>query len=358
MLGVYFISPVRTILLVLLLTLLCSVILSAPVDYLYRWGIARPWGLLIVLAALSVAGYFVGASLFPVFESQALQLVDSLPALLSEMQGFAGRLEGSLDLGVSLDPDWFIEAGRSWLSTLSVGTVLSLGSGLTNLVSLAGVVLLTSVYAVLHPAPLLNGFTALFSAGRRSQVRATLEKLYRTVQDWFLGQLTEMTIIAVLSTTALYLIGIPFALLLGVFSGLISFIPFVGPVISVLPPVLLGLTGGAPLEALWVVVAYFTIQQVESDITYPLVMNRAVELQPAIIIFALFVAGTLFGFAGLLIAVPLVAALHVLVDELWISKMNRAGDDGGAPYGIRKLPRRRPGILRRTLRSIRASRSM
>jgi predicted PurR-regulated permease PerM len=146
------------------------------------------------------------------------------------------------------------------------------------------------------------------------------------------------------------LIGVPFALLLGIFSGLISFIPFIGPLISVIPPVLLALLG-TPVDALWVVLAYAIIQTIESYLIQPLIMSRAVSLHPAVVMFALLIMGTLFGFVGVLLAVPLVAVVGVLLRELWIERMDALGTDPKPPGGEPK-PKRRGRWLRRVARGL------
>jgi predicted PurR-regulated permease PerM len=201
-----------------------------------------------------------------------------------------------------------------------------------TVLSFAIVVLITTVYAVARPAPLVSGFVSLFPAGQRQRVREILDEMYRTVQKWFLGQLASMTIIGLLFTVAMFVIGIPFALLLGIFSGLISFVPYVGPLISVIPPMLLALTGN-PIDAVWVILAYLGIQAVEGNLVQPIVMSRAVSLHPVTLVFALLAMGTLFGFVGVFLAIPLVAALHVLLRELWIERMDQMGTDPNPPVG-------------------------
>jgi predicted PurR-regulated permease PerM len=212
------------------------------------------------------------------------------------------------------------------------------------------VIVVATIYAVAQPGPLIAGFVSLFPAERRQRVREILGEVYETLQRWFLGQLASMTIIGVLSTVALSLIGIPFALLLGVLSGLVSFIPFVGPLISVIPPVLLALTTD-PIDALWVIVAYVIIQAIEGNLIQPIVMSRAVSLHPAVVMFALLIMGTLFGFVGVLLAVPLVTALHVLLRELWIERMDQIGTDPNPPEEEPK-PKRRGRRLRRAARDL------
>jgi predicted PurR-regulated permease PerM len=330
-LAVYFVYQVRAVMLVLLLTLLFSVIISRPVDYLARKGLGRGLGTLIVLGTLTFALALVGIALGSVVENQAQQLVEDLPTLLSNAQIFIEGMQSRFGLDISLpDSQQLLDSARNFLSSGAFSTFVSVGAGVANVVSLAVVVLISTVFMVASPAPLVNGFVALFPAGQRERVREILEKMYRNVQRWFLGQLASMTIIGLLFTIALSVIGVPFALLLGILSGLLAFIPFVGPAISVIPPILLALAE-EPISALWVILAYAGIQFVEGNIVQPVVMSRAVSLHPVIIVFALLIMGTLFGFIGVLLAIPLVAALHVLMHELWVKRMNELGTDPDPP---------------------------
>ncbi len=340
-LASYLVYQIAVVVLVLLLTQLFSVIISGPVDYLEHRGIGRGLGTLVVLGGLILILGIVGAALFPVIEDQARELVETLPELLENAQDLVVRLQRPLGLEISLglDPQNVLDSARNFLSGGTLATVANVGAGVANVLSFAVVIVIATVYAVAEPAPLINGFIALFPAGQRQRVREILGEMYETVQRWFLGQLVSMTIIGVLSTIALFIIGVPFALLLGIFSGLISFIPYLGPLISVFPPVLLALTGD-PIDALWVVLAYAGIQTVESYLIQPVVMSRAVSLHPAVVMFALLVMGTLFGFVGVLLAVPLVAALLVLLRELWIERMDQMGADPNPP-GEEPKPKRR-----------------
>ena len=330
-LAVYFVYQVRAVVLVLLLTLLFSVIISRPVDYLARKGLGRGLGTLAVFGTLTLALALGGVALGSVVESQAQQLVEDLPTLLSNAQHFIEGVQSRFGLDISLpDSQQLLDSARSFLSGGAFSTFISVGAGVANVVSLAVVVLISTIFAVARPAPLVNGFVVLFPAGRRERVREILEKMYKNVQRWFLGQLASMTIIGLLFTIALFFIGVPFALLLGILSGLLAFIPFVGPAISVIPPILLALAQ-EPISALWVLLAYAGVQFVEGNIVQPVVMSRAVSLHPVIIVFALLIMGTLFGFIGVLLAIPLVAALHVLVHELWVKRMNELGTDPDPP---------------------------
>jgi len=358
LLAIYFIYHIRAIVLVFLVTLLFSIIVSGPVDYLARKGLGRGWGTLIVMGSLTLVLVLAGLLLGSAVESQVRGLIQDLPTLLSDAQNFVGRLQSTLglDIGFGLDPQQLLDWARNFLSGGTFSTFVSVGASVANVLSFLAVVLVATIFAVARPEPLVNGFVALFPAGRRERVREILAELYKTVQRWFLGQLAAMAIIGLLFTVALLLIGIPFALLLGILSGLLAFIPFVGPVISIIPPILLALAEN-PIAALWVILAYLAVQAVESNIVQPVVMSRAVSLHPVVIVFALLIMGTLFGFVGLLLAIPLVAALQVLVRELWVKRMNSLGMDPNPPpkqevspkkWGIARLRRAAEALFRRS----------
>jgi predicted PurR-regulated permease PerM len=144
---------------------------------------------------------------------------------------------------------------------------------------------------------------------------------------WLVGRLLSMVIVGILATVALHLIGIRGALVLGIFTGLADFVPFVGPIVAAIPPLLLGLVGG-PLDALWVLLAYVAIQQVEGNLITPLIMEKTSSLHPAMVIVAVTVLGTAFGFLGALLALPATVVAAALVEELWFRRLEGTNAEG------------------------------
>ncbi len=352
LLAVYLVYKIAVVVLVLLVTLLLSIIISAPVDYLDHRGVGRGWGTLAVFGGLGLLFGIFGMALAPVVANQATELAETFPTLLESAQQIVVRVQNLFGLETSfrLNPQRLGDTARNFLSGGALTTVASVGASVANVLSFGVVILIATLYAVAQPAPLVNGFVALFPAGRRQRVREILVEMYGAVQRWFLGQLASMTIIGLLFTISMFVIGIPFALLLGIFAGLISFVPYLGPVISVIPPVLLALTGN-PVDAVWVLLAYAVIQAIEGNLVQPIVMSRAISLHPAVLVFALLIMGTLFGFVGVFLAVPLVAVLHVLLRELWIERMDELGTDPDPPKGPEPYePKPKANRLRRALR--------
>ncbi len=332
-LALYFMYQTRQVVLVVLVTLLFSIIISGPVDYLSRKGLGRAWGTLIVLGGVVLVLALAALALAPIIEREVRGLAETLPTLVDDVQELVGQVQNALGLqAVDLrpDPQQFLDAARNFFSGGTFSTVVGVGASVANALSMGLVILIATIYAVAQPTPLINGFVAFFPAGQRQRVRQILGKMYDAVQKWFLGQLVSMGVVGLLFTVALFLIGIPFALLLGILAGLLAFIPFVGAIISIIPPILLALVQD-PASVLWVVLAYLVIQFIEGNIVHPLVMSRAVSLHPVVVVFALLIMGTLFGFVGVLLAIPMVAALVVLVRELWIERMDEKGTDPNPP---------------------------
>jgi predicted PurR-regulated permease PerM len=345
LLGIYFVYEIRTIVLVLLLTLLFAIVLSGPVNYLARLGIPKVLSVLGVLGCLGLALWLASVAVIPVIQKQAEQFIRDLPTLLAQVHLTVN--------GVGISPQSALEEGRDYLSGhVTLSSVLDVSRSITEAASLSLVAFIVTVYLVIHPTLLVDGFVSLFPAGRREKVRDVLGKMYQAVQKWFLGQLSAMVIIGVLTAVALSIIGIPYALLMGTLSGILAFIPLIGTLISIIPPVLLALATD-PILAVWVVLSYIAVHQVEAHVIQPVVMSRAVTLHPVVVVSAILIMGSLFNLIGLLLAVPLVAALSVLVRELWIARMDRIGTDPRAPTPEQeKTIPARVGLLRRVLNKL------
>ena len=132
---------------------------------------------------------------------------------------------------------------------------------------------------------------------------------------WLIGQFSLIMLIFALDYLALYLIDVPFALMLAVIGGIFEIVPYIGPTIAIIPAALVALTV-SPLTAIFVVAAYILIQQLENHIFTPLVMRKAVGLNPVVIILALLIGGKLAGIIGILIAVPFATAVSVFMKDL------------------------------------------
>lgn len=353
LLGLYFVYQIEQVVLLFLLTLLFAIVLSGPVNYLARLGLPKGLGILVVLGSLVLALWLASRALTPIIQDQAQRFVRDAPTLLSELQGFATSLQSAFGLQdtANLNPQDLFERARGFLSG-NVTSAIEVGRSIAEAVSMGVVAFILTIYLVVQPSRLVNGFVSLFPAKQRGRVEEILGEMYHAVQKWVLGQLSAMLIIAVLTSIALYIIGIPYALFIGALSGILAFIPLVGALVSVFPPVLLALATN-PISAIWVVLAYILVHQIEAHLVQPLVMSRAVALHPVVVVLAILIMGRLFGLVGLLLAVPLVAALSVLMHELWVARMDRMGTDPRPSASEREKTPEKSSLLRRASNALR-----
>ena len=144
-----------------------------------------------------------------------------------------------------------------------------------------------------------------------------LDRSYRSIQQWLLGQLVVMSFVGVSTWLALKLMGIPFALALGFIASLLGFIPVLGPWLSAVPIVLLTALV-APEMLVWVIVMIIVVQQLESYVVAPIVQNRMVDLPPVALLLSQVIMGSITGIMGVALAAPLMVIAIVWVQVLYI----------------------------------------
>jgi predicted PurR-regulated permease PerM len=186
-------------------------------------------------------------------------------------------------------------------------------NAITNFV----LILFIGLYLAVTPDLYVGGLVGLVPVGRRSRARQVIQAAGHTLRWWLVGRIFSMIVIGVLSVLGLWLIGVPLALVLGLLAGLLGFIPILGPILALVPPLLLALSN-SPQQALYVVLLYGGIQIVESYFLTPMVQQRAVSLPPVLTISSQLILGLLFGFMGIAMAPPLAAMGMVLVQMLYV----------------------------------------
>nr|WP_256498744.1 AI-2E family transporter [Chroococcidiopsis sp. CCNUC1] len=172
-----------------------------------------------------------------------------------------------------------------------------------------------TIMLLLNPVPYRRTLILAFPAFYRRRVDEILSECEDSLVGWIKGTLFAMVGIGVVSFIGLSLLGVPLPLVNALIAGLLEFIPNVGPTLSVIPPVLLALLD-APWKAGAVIVLYLAIQQFESLVLVPIIMQREVSLLPVFTILAVVVFASLFGFLGLFLAIPL-----LIVTQIWLKEV-------------------------------------
>jgi predicted PurR-regulated permease PerM len=178
-------------------------------------------------------------------------------------------------------------------------------------------VLFIALFVASNPARYREGVVRLVPIAQREKAREVIRTIVVTLRKWLLGTLISMCVVGLVSGLGLALLGVPLALLLGVISGLFEFIPLIGPIIGTIPAVLVAFVN-SPLLALYVLIFYLVLQQLEGNVLTPLVQQHAVSLPPAITLIAILLFGLLFGPLGYLLATPIAAVIMALVKLLYV----------------------------------------
>lgn len=269
--------------------------------------------LLIVVAALflimSGVSLIIGPSLVDGMENLSKQIPSSLEKLESEIKQFSWG--EPLVENIKRSTKDFIEDPQA--TSRITGIFSSAVSGIFGIV----VVLIIGLYGAYNPKVYTAGFLKLLPKRKQKRAMEIIDTLDNALIWWMAGQFTSMSIIGILTTIGLLILGIPLAFPLGVIAAVLTFIPNIGPVISALPAVLLGLME-SPTTALYVIILYVTTQTIESYIITPMIQKKAVYLPPAILISVQILIGVLLGAFGLLLATPIMVVVIVLVQTIYV----------------------------------------
>ena len=306
-----------------LLAFILAYLLSPLVAWIEVRGARR--SMAILGAVLPMVLLLVGllAITLPQMWDQLSELVDRLPQF---GQKLIGLLEGVRDRALTIR--FLNDDQRQWLQNLSpdqLGRILqengdtvlrrlwnwswSILRQLWSVIGLLGYLVVTPVvtyYLLRDWKAMLGRLEHLIPPARRGEAVDFLRRYDKALGGFIRGQLIEATIVAVLTTGGLMLLGVPNALLLGVTSGILNIIPYLGIVLSAVPALVVALTMADPIGGLWrVVLVYAVVQFIDGSITGPKIVGDSAGLHPLWIMLALAVGGAMLGFVGLVLAVPI-----------------------------------------------------
>jgi len=322
-----------TLLLAILITVIAAIALSAVADPLERRQVPRAIGALIALVV--GVGLIVGlfALVIPSFLEQTSDFADEAPAKIDNLRDQVGDLTGAKPNVIADRVQDFTQRYTDDPGLL-IGPLASIGLGVAGVVAALILILITAYYMAINPDPLINGVRRLVPPAYRPRADHIMRRLRSSWVGWMQGVAADMVISGVLLYIGLIIAGLDFAIFFAVLASLLVVIPYFGAIAGGIPPVLFALTE-SPGKALLVMGIYALVQQVEGNLTIPLVMSRTVKLHPAVIAVGVVVVGQLFGLLGLIVAVPILSMIVILVEELWIKPMEEADRlDEPGPMGV------------------------
>lgn len=308
---------------------------------------------IVVFGFIGVLGGIV-ALVAPALSEQASELRTRLPLAVDRLQTWVNNRPGLADIVLgghrtatpaadsTAAGQTAADSANASVPTLRQRVSTGLGGAthylfpfLTSTVTVAAgifLVLVLSIYVGGDPQLYHRGLMHLFPHGSRERLGIVLSRVATVLRKWLVTQLIAMIVIGVATTVALLLLQVKAAFALGVLAGLLEFIPTIGPILSAVPGIAMGIVD-SPQKALWVTLAYLLIQQLEGHLLIPMLMKEGMDLPPALTIVAQALMALLFGFLGLLVAVPMLAAVLVFVKLLYVEPI--IGDEA---YPIAAVP--------------------
>lgn len=272
-----------------------------------------PLGLSITLVIFFFLALFGTAIwlLSPHVQQQINNMARELPRAIDEIQKFIEKYVGGVG-----GPQ---NAGEKLLGNLgsAVGKVREVFSITLEVVEDFVVFFFLTLYLAYTPDIYIRGIVKLVPVGRRDAALEVVHALGVTLKWWLIGRFSTMFIVGVMSGLGLWLLGIPLALTLGILAGLLTFIPYIGAIISSFPAILIALLIDVT-HAVYVIFLYIGIHTVEGYILAPLIQERAVFVPPMLLLSALTGLTILLGIPGLIIATPLTAVTLVVINKIYI----------------------------------------
>lgn len=271
-------------------------------------GAALSITLVVVVVLLVLTGLLIA----PRIAAQASELSADLPAALDRFRAFLAGHPALQQLERQLPSPDALFAGASIAS--KAGLIFS---NVLGVVGNAAVIFFVAVYLTASPSLYIEGALKLLPPGRRPRGRAVFRELGMTLTLWLRGKLLSMVIVGAALGFGLMLLDVPLALTLGVLAGLLDFIPYIGPILSAVPAVLIAFAQ-EPSKAILVIALFTVMQTLEGYLLLPMVERKTVSMPPALTVMMQVLMGIGFGLAGVAIATPLTAVLSVLIAMLYV----------------------------------------
>ncbi|MDG1950678.1 MAG: AI-2E family transporter [bacterium] len=315
-LGLWFFWFIRDIVAIFV----ASILLSALIDPFASWLAARkiPRGIAVIIVytlLLAVTSVFIVA-LVPIIAEQGTQLFANASVYYQEAAESLGQFrQFSGDGGFAEGVVTSLESLQTEI-TGSFGSLFSTVKGVVGGIAASFIILVLAFYMVVEEERMSHYFKKLAPVEYRPYVSQLLKKMQNKMGQWLRAQLILGLVVGVAVYIGLKILGVEYALLLAIIAGVLEIVPYLGPIIAVVPALMIGLAQ-APIIGLSVLGLYLLIQQVENNILVPKIMQKVTGLNPVISILALLVGLKAGGVAGAILAIPLAMMSVVILEDLF-----------------------------------------
>lgn len=213
-----------------------------------------------------------------------------------------------------------ISRQQQYLSELSESLKPLIGQTLGTVLGTLSVVFLLPVYIFLflyYKTLILNFLYEVFSQRNSEGVSTVLSQTKNAIQNYMIGLLVEAIIIAILNTTALLILGVPYAILLGIIGALLNVLPYIGGIVAIILPILIAtVTKDGFSTQIWIIISYSVIQFIDNHIIVPRIVSSQVKINALVTLVIVLLGGSIWGISGMFLSVPFIAVLKIIFDRV------------------------------------------
>ncbi|OGI16690.1 MAG: hypothetical protein A2287_00265 [Candidatus Melainabacteria bacterium RIFOXYA12_FULL_32_12] len=306
----------------IILLLFASFVIASALFPVVDWMDKKiPRGLAVLL--VYIAGFLILATVlipfFSVLTEQIQEFVERIPVYSGEVYTYITDLEAKTgiiipDISEIVSP--LTNVGQNIVSQ-GINITINVVTGIVAVFTMAIIVF----FILLDKEELKKGFLRFFPEDMRDKTASITKTISRKVGGYVRGQLLIMLAVGILTTLGLSIIGVDFAILLGLLAAILEIVPIIGPVLSAVPAVIVALAQD-PILAVWAIVVYLIVQRIENSFLAPLILGKFLDMHPLIIIAALLIAASTLGIIGVILSPAIAAAIYVLVQELYLNRVN------------------------------------
>ncbi|HYD94910.1 MAG TPA: AI-2E family transporter [Noviherbaspirillum sp.] len=301
------------VLLVLFSGILFAVLLRAPTNWLAQHAGLRTSAALALSIGALAAVIMLLVYLFAVpMAAQVAQMIETLPQAADRLQDWMEQHRWARPLRPLI-----AELSRFRLDSQLLGRAGGFLTSTLSAITGAGVALFIGIYLAAQPRLYQRGLMHLLPRKNRPRAYEVMDEIGAVLRWWLAGRLATMTVVGVAAGIGLWLLGVPLAFTLGVLTGVLEFVPYIGPILAAVPPLLISYNADPEL-GFYVLMLYAAIQGAENYLLTPLIEQRAVALPPALVIFSTLLLGALSGPLGVVLASPITATAIVAVKLLYV----------------------------------------
>jgi len=306
LIGLWFLFQIREIIILIFLSIILLAAFLRPVQWLNSRRIPRVLSVFLVyIVFFAFISFAIGLITQPLI-SQTTGFVSKLPQIIATINNFL--IFHKIPVG---DLSKIIAQQINQIA----GDLVAISSVIFSSIFLVITLFVFTFYLILEWKKFIKLISSPFSGRQEKKIANIITKVETGLGNWVRGQLTLSIVVGVLTFAGLTILGIPFALPLALIAGILEIVPIIGPIISAIPAVLVGLTI-APIMGLAVAALFLIIQQLENHFIVPMVMSKVVGLQPPVVIVALLIGAKLAGVGGAFLAIPVIVVAKIIIQEV------------------------------------------